>query len=219
MHVVPDCAWHRSGTVEPAPESMDSAASHLPTQCVGDRFRRPTRESKSLVAQRVNQVSDSRRAVPKQVLGDCIAELNPAQQSRIRHAPTVARRYDIEWFVPTRERRALEMVVVPPSKRQCRSWVPSATMSRVGRHQKRWVRGGHRPTKGAAPNRDYVGLTRPACSTDSSWASSSAKVNVPVGRSFLPSRYSRLTAARMPSAIESRVCEETSMARSRGLVM
>ena len=62
-------------------------------------------------------------------------------------------------------------------------------------------------------------LTRPACSTDSSCASSSAKVNVPVGRSFLPSRYSRLTAARMPSAIESRVWVDTSMARSRGLVM
>ncbi|KUI05331.1 acetyltransferase [Mycolicibacterium acapulense] len=32
------------------------------------------------------------------------------------------------------------------------------------------------------------GLTRPACSTESSWASSSANVKVPVGRSFLPSR-------------------------------
>ncbi|MDT5135518.1 MAG: hypothetical protein QOE41_4829 [Mycobacterium sp.] len=32
------------------------------------------------------------------------------------------------------------------------------------------------------------GLSRPACSTDSSWASSSANVKVPVGRSFLPSR-------------------------------
>ena len=65
----------------------------------------------------------------------------------------------------------------------------------------------------------YEPLSRPACSTDSSWASSSAKVNVPVGRSFLPSRYSRLTAARMPSAIASRVCVVTSIARSRGLVM
>ena len=33
-----------------------------------------------------------------------------------------------------------------------------------------------------------LGLTRPAWSTDSSWASSSANVKVPVGRSFLPSR-------------------------------
>ncbi len=64
-----------------------------------------------------------------------------------------------------------------------------------------------------------LGLTRPACSTDSSWASSSAKVNVPVGRSFLPSRYSRLTAARMPSAIESRVARTPAVPRSRGLVM
>ena len=54
-----------------------------------------------------------------------------------------------------------------------------------------------------------------ACSTDSSWASSSAKVNVPVGRSFLPSRYSRLTAARMPSAIASRVCVVHQHARGR----
>ena len=58
-------------------------------------------------------------------------------------------------------------------------------------------------------------LTRPACSTDSSWASSSAKVKVPVGRSFLPSRYSRLTAARMPSAIESRVWRGHQHARGR----
>ena len=87
---------------------------------------------------------------------------------------------------------------------------------------------GNRPTAAAGRRRDQapvtdrsgqVGLTRPACSTDSSWASSSANVNVPVGRSFLPSRYSRLTAARMPSAIESRVWVDTSMARSRGLVM
>ena len=64
------------------------------------------------------------------------------------------------------------------------------------------VGAGASPASGRA---GQLGLTRPACSTESSWASSSAKVNVPVGRSFLPSRYSRLTAARMPSAIESRV--------------
>ncbi|COX62562.1 Uncharacterised protein [Mycobacterium tuberculosis] len=44
-------------------------------------------------------------------------------------------------------------------------------------------------------------------------------MNVPVGRSFLPNRYSRLTAARMPSAMASRVCVETSIPRSWGLVM
>ena len=59
---------------------------------------------------------------------------------------------------------------------------------------------------GAGSNSVPVQTAGAACSTDSSWASSSAKVKVPVGRSFLPSRYSRLTAARMPSAIESRDC-------------
>ena len=62
-------------------------------------------------------------------------------------------------------------------------------------------------------------LSRPACSTDNSCASNSANVKVPVGRSFLPRRYSLLTAARIPSAIESRVWVVTSIARSRGLVM
>ena len=75
------------------------------------------------------------------------------------------------------------------------------------------------PAERSGTDGDQLGLTRPAWSTDSSWASSSANVKVPVGRSFLPSRYSRLTAARMPSAIESRVWVDTSMARSRGLVM
>ncbi len=44
---------------------------------------------------------------------------------------------------------------------------------------------------GAVPVRVAGGqpwAARPACSTDSSWANSSANVNVPVGRSFLPSR-------------------------------
>src|SRR5690606_24286592 len=38
----------------------------------------------------------------------------------------------------------------------------------------------------------------------SSWASTSANVNVPVGWSPSPSRYNRLTAMRMPSATTSR---------------
>ncbi len=57
-----------------------------------------------------------------------------------------------------------------------------------------------------------------ACSAECSCASSSAKVNVPVGRSFLPSRYSRLTAASMPSAMESRESGDVRVARSSGLV-
>ena len=69
--------------------------------------------------------------------------------------------------------------------------------------------------RGLSRNRDRQ---RPACSTDSSWASSSANVKVPVGRSFLPSRYRRLTAASMPSAIASRDWLVASMARSCELV-
>ena len=51
-------------------------------------------------------------------------------------------------------------------------------------------------------------------------ASSSANVKVPVGRSFLPSRYSRLTAARIPSASDVAMLPDHRARRaSSGLVM
>ncbi|SFJ54207.1 hypothetical protein SAMN05421835_106168 [Amycolatopsis sacchari] len=52
----------------------------------------------------------------------------------------------------------------------------------------------------------------------SSWASTSAKVKVPVGWSPSPRRYRRLTATRMPSATTSRKAGSDIRARSPGLL-
>jgi hypothetical protein len=76
--------------------AADSAVSHLPSQRVGDRFRRSACELEAVPAERLFQLRDIGSTVPGKVHGEHVPELDSPQLSRTVHRSTVAPRSDIE---------------------------------------------------------------------------------------------------------------------------
>ena len=85
-------ARHGSRTVAAPTAPEYPAATALPTQRVGDRFRRPALDAETPRRQLRGQLADAARSMVEQVVGQDIAQFDAAQGYRVRHEPDPAPR-------------------------------------------------------------------------------------------------------------------------------
>jgi hypothetical protein len=81
--------------VSAAPESTHPTVLDLPSQCVGDGFRRAPLNAETLVANSIDQLGDGGRTLVRQVESEHVAQLDTSKARQI-HRRNIAHSYDTE---------------------------------------------------------------------------------------------------------------------------